>query len=44
MPVSLNGMGDPENYGIRTMTATSSALWLDTSNPFEGFEVWRSKK
>ena len=43
-PVSLNGMADPENYGFRTMLATSSGLWLGSSNPFEGCEVWKSRK
>jgi hypothetical protein len=31
--VSLNGMGNPMNYGIRTMVHDSSALYIGTANP-----------
>lgn len=36
MPVSLNGMGNPYNYGGRTMVSTPVGLCLGTANPFGG--------
>lgn len=35
-PVSLNGMGNPYNYGGRTMVSTPHGLALGTANPFGG--------
>ena len=35
-PVSLNGMGNPYNYGGRTMVSTPVGLALGTANPFGG--------
>lgn len=35
-PVSLNGMGNPYNYGGRTMFSTPVGLALGTANPFGG--------
>ncbi|MBW2173006.1 MAG: hypothetical protein JRF69_13770 [Deltaproteobacteria bacterium] len=32
-PVSLDGMGNPTTYGIRTMVSDDNALYLGTSNP-----------
>ena len=32
-PVSLDGMGNPMNYGIRTMISDDNALYLGTANP-----------
>lgn len=34
MPVSLNGMGNPYNYGGRTMVSTPEGLFIGTANPF----------
>lgn len=33
-PVTLNGMGNPYNYGGRTMVSTPEGLFLGTANPF----------
>jgi hypothetical protein len=33
VPVSLNGIGNYSNYGVRTMVATEDALYLGTANP-----------
>jgi hypothetical protein len=37
--VDLAGLGNPENYGIRTMHALGPRMFLGTANPFEGCEV-----
>ena len=39
-PVDLNGLGDPDNYGLRTMMNTGDGLLIGTANPFSGCEVW----
>jgi nucleoside-diphosphate-sugar epimerase len=36
VPVTLNGMGNPYNYGGRTMVSTPVGLALGTANPFGG--------
>lgn len=35
-PVTLNGMGNPYNYGGRTMVSTPVGLAVGTANPFGG--------
>ncbi|MFN3146525.1 MAG: NAD-dependent epimerase/dehydratase family protein [Paracoccaceae bacterium] len=35
-PVSINGLGNPYNYGGRTMVSTPVGLALGTANPFGG--------
>lgn len=42
-PVTLTGFGDPGNYGIRTMISVGDTLYLGTTNPFDGLEVWRAR-
>ncbi|HHV71330.1 MAG TPA: hypothetical protein GXX38_01800 [Clostridia bacterium] len=43
-PVSINGLGNPENYGARNLFLSSSGdLYLGTANPFNGCEVWVKK-
>lgn len=37
-PVTLNGFGNPENYGIRTMLHFGS-FFMGTANPFGGLEM-----
>ena len=37
-PVTLNGFGNPENYGIRTMLKFRS-FFIGTANPFGGLEM-----
>lgn len=40
-PVSLNGLGNPHNYGARLLfKSTDGHLDLGTANPFDGCEVW----
>ena len=41
--VTLNGLGDVGNYGFRTMESVGGDLYLGTSNPFDGLEVWRGR-
>ncbi len=33
-PVSLNGLGNPYNYGVRTLLSSRSGLFVGTANPF----------
>lgn len=33
-PVSLNGFGNPYNYGVRTMLSTEYGLFLGAANPY----------
>jgi len=40
--VSQDGLGDRNNYGIRTMKSVGPYLYLGTTNPTTGLEVWRS--
>jgi hypothetical protein len=40
-PVTLNGMGNQENYGFRTMTRFNS-LYLGSANPFSGLDMFRA--
>lgn len=40
-PVSLNGLNNPFNYGVRQLFVSSDQrLFLGTANPFQGCEVW----
>lgn len=40
LPVSLNGLGNPHNYGVRMLyLAENGNLFLGTANPFDGLEV-----
>jgi outer membrane protein assembly factor BamB len=41
VPVELNGFGDPDNYGFRTMLTTPDGFIIGTANPFTGCQVWR---
>lgn len=40
VPMNLNGLGDPDNYGLRTMRATDDGMIIGTANPFAGCQVW----
>ena len=43
-PVTLDGLGDPQNYGWRTMkSAPDGYFYLGSANPYEGSEVYRAK-
>jgi hypothetical protein len=40
-PISLDGLNNPYNYGVRTLlSASDGKLYLGTANPFQGCEVW----
>lgn len=42
-PVTIDGFGDPGNYGWRTMEATPDGyLFVGSANPVDGLEVWRT--
>lgn len=40
-PVFLDGFGNPDNHGIRTLESTPLGLFVGTENPFTRLEVWR---
>jgi len=40
-PVFLDGLGNPDNHGIRTLEPTPMGLFVGTENPFTRLEVWR---
>jgi hypothetical protein len=40
-PVTLNGFGNPDNYGVRTLLSADGDLFIGTANPFMGLEVWK---
>ena len=40
VPVDLNGFGDPNNYGFRTMLTTPEGIVVGTANPYTGCQVW----
>lgn len=43
-PISLNGLGNKYNYGIRKLFVSSEGkLYIGTANPFQGCEVWINK-
>jgi len=44
-PVSLDGFGDPFNYGVRVLKTNpdNGDLYLGTANPFYGCQVWRKR-
>jgi len=41
--VFTDGLGDPYNYGVRTMVSAEGCLYLGMANPFDGLEIWRSR-
>lgn len=44
VPVTLNGMGNNYNYGVRKLFLSENGdLYLGTANPIQGCEVWRKK-
>lgn len=38
--VTADGLGNHENYGLRTMKSANGTLFLGTANPYEGLEIW----
>ena len=41
--VTLDGFGDVGNYGFRTMESVGADLYIGTTNPFDGLEIWRGR-
>jgi hypothetical protein len=39
-PIFLEGLGNPDNHGIRTLETTPMGLFVGTENPFTRLEVW----
>jgi hypothetical protein len=39
-PVARTGFGDVGNYGFRTLESVGSQLYVGTTNPFDGLEIW----
>jgi hypothetical protein len=39
-PVFMDGLGNPDNHGIRTLETTAEGLFVGTENPFTRLEVW----
>ncbi|MEX2016240.1 MAG: hypothetical protein WD873_06340, partial [Candidatus Hydrogenedentales bacterium] len=37
-----NGLGNPNNYGVRTMESAGGDLYLGFANPTDGLDIWRS--
>ncbi|MDR2956636.1 MAG: hypothetical protein LBU61_00450 [Coriobacteriales bacterium] len=40
-PVTVDGFGDPCNYGGRVLVSSDHGLYVMTANPFNGGQVWR---
>jgi len=44
VPVSLDGFGDWDNYGIRQLMSTQWGLMVGMGNAVDGFEIWLGKQ
>lgn len=42
-PVFTDGLGNPDNYGVRNMVSADGRLYLGMANPTEGLEIWCSR-
>lgn len=42
--VFTDGLGNPDHYGIRTMTSANGHLYLGFANVIDGLEVWESRQ
>ena len=40
-PVFTDGLGNPDNYGIRNMESVDGTLYLGMANPEDGLEIFR---
>ena len=38
--ITRNGLGDPNNHGLRTFAVNDNGLFCGTANPFYGAQVW----
>jgi hypothetical protein len=41
--VTVDGFGNHNNYGLRTMKSAFGRLFIGLANPYDGLEVWASK-
>jgi hypothetical protein len=41
--VTLHGFGDVGKHGFRTLESVGDHLYVGTTNPFDGLEVWRGR-
>jgi hypothetical protein len=39
-PVFEDGLGNPDNHGIRSLESTPMGLFVGTENPFTRLEIW----
>jgi hypothetical protein len=42
-PVFKTGLGDPGNYGVRTLLSAGGALYVGLANPWDGLEIFKSR-
>lgn len=42
--ITIDGFGDPYNYGLRVFATTDQGLCLGTANPFFGTQIWIQRK
>mgnify|MGYP000243563470 CR=1 FL=1 len=42
--ITIDGFGDPYNYGLRVFATTDQGLCLGTANPFYGTQIWIQRK
>jgi len=40
--VSVDGFGDHNNYGLRTLESANGRLFVGMANPYDGLEIWAS--
>jgi len=40
--VTVDGLGDHNNYGLRNMRSANGRLFIGMSNPYDGLEMWAS--
>ena len=40
-PITVDGFGDPYNYGGRVIIPSEHGLYVATANPFNGMQIWR---
>ena len=41
--VFTDGLGNPDNYGVRNIVSAEGTLFLGMANVLEGLEIWRSR-
>lgn len=42
--ITINGLGDPYNHGLRVFAKPDSGLCIGTANPFYGTQLWKLKE